>query len=186
MPTETAISEIRIPSRRSEDQDVERAARGDREAFERLYRGHVGRVHGLALRMSGPDAAADLTQEIFVRAWRNLPSFRREAAFGTWLYRVALNAILAHREAARRERMRFLGADALVERLPSRASRGDLRVDLDRALEDLPDGARRIFVLHDVEGFKHEEIAERLAISVGTSKSQLHRARMLLRSLLMR
>ena len=155
-------------------------------AFERLYRTHAARIHALCRRMAGPEEADDLAQEVFVRAWRKLPSFRGEAAFGTWLYRIALNALSAHRLAARRNRERLVDGEGLVERLPARRRSGDLRMDLDRALEDLPQGARAIFVLHDVEGFKHEEIAEQLAISVGTSKSQLHRARLLLRAHLMR
>lgn len=186
MPSEVRTLETRVESQGSEAADVERAARGDREAFERLYRSHVGRVHALALRMSGGDAAADLTQEIFVRAWRHLASFRRESAFGTWLYRIALNTIFAQREVARRERARWIEGDGVLERVPARPRTGDLRVDLERALACLPNGARRIFVLHDVEGFRHEEIAGQLGISVGTSKSQLHRARLLLRSLLSR
>ena len=186
MPTEMATQEMRIPGPGSESADVESAARGDRQAFERLYRCHVGRVHALCQRMSDADSAHDLTQEIFVRAWRKLSTFRHEAAFGTWLYRIALNTLFAHRETKKRERARWIEDDGLVERLPSRPKSGDLRVDLERALPELPQGARQIFVLHDVEGFKHEEIAEHLGISVGTSKSQLHRARLLLRALLQR
>jgi RNA polymerase sigma-70 factor (ECF subfamily) len=186
MPIEMEIAPTRTASRDSEETDVKRAARGDREAFERLYRAHVGRVHALARRISGPDAAPDLVQEVFVRAWRKLESFRGEAAFGTWLYRIALNTLLAHRATQQRERSRWIDGELVLERVPGRVRAGDLRVDLERALESVPSGARRIFVLHDVEGFKHEEIAERLGISIGTSKSQLHRARLLLRSLLAR
>jgi RNA polymerase sigma-70 factor (ECF subfamily) len=186
MQSDMATQEMRIPGRGSEAADVERAARGDHEAFERLYRCHVGRVHALCLRIGDADSAADLTQEVFVRAWRKLSTFRGEAAFGTWLYRIALNTLFAHRETKKKERSRWIEDDGLVERLPGRPKSGDLRVDLERALPELPQGARQIFVLHDVEGFKHEEIAEHLGISVGTSKSQLHRARLLLRALLQR
>jgi len=131
------MQETRIPSRGSEIADVERAARGDREAFERLYRCHVGRVHALCLRLSDADVAQDLTQEIFVRAWRKLPTFRREAAFGTWLHRIALNALFAHRATRKRERARWVEGDGVVDRLPTRPRSGDLRVDLERALPHL-------------------------------------------------
>lgn len=161
--------------------DVERATNGDTVAFERLYRAHVPRIHSLVLRMTDADAAADLTQDVFIRASRKLGSFEGRASFGTWLYRVALNVVLAHRAAVRRERSRYLDPEKILDRVPARAKSSDLRIDFEEAIGTLPGGARRVFVLHDVEGFKHEEIAEMMEISVGTSKSQLHRARMMLR-----
>jgi RNA polymerase sigma-70 factor (ECF subfamily) len=163
------------------DTDVALAARGDARAFERLYRCHVARVHGLARRMAGNDLADELTQEIFVRTWQKLWSFRGESAFGTWLHRVAVNVILARRAARAGERARLVGGTELLETVPARPASADLGMDFETALARLPDGARRIFVLHDMEGYKHEEIARLLEITAGTSKAQLHRARMLLR-----
>lgn len=165
--------------------DVKLAAAGDTRAFERLYRRHVARVHSLARRMLGGAADADeATQEVFVRAWRKLDTFRGDSAFGTWLHRIAITVILAHRKSASRLAARIATDEFAVAAAAQRPVRTDLRVDVEAAIEMLPDGAREVFVLYDVEGYRHEEIARRLGISVGTSKSQLHRARMLLRGLL--
>lgn len=161
--------------------DTALAARGDTRAFERLYRQHVARVHGLARRMMGDDQAAELTQEVFVRAWEKLWTFRGEAAFGTWLHRVAINVILARRSARSLEQSRVREGLDILDTIPARRGNPDLRMDFDAALVRLPDGARQIFVLHDMEGYKHDEIATLLGITSGTSKAQLHRARMLLR-----
>ncbi|MDH5590894.1 MAG: sigma-70 family RNA polymerase sigma factor [Gemmatimonadota bacterium] len=167
--------------------DVRRAAAGDHAAFERLYREHVGHVYALARRMAGDDGADDLTQEIFIRAWEKLGTFRAEARFGTWLHRLAVNHLLTRLRSRRaREARTVQGDDVLAhEPTPRRRSSGDA-LDLDDALRRLPDGAREVFVLYDVEGYRHDEIAERMGIAVGTSKAQLHRARMLLRGYLNR
>jgi RNA polymerase sigma-70 factor (ECF subfamily) len=157
------------------------AAAGDTRAFERLYRSHVARIHSLARRMAGDDEAGDLTQMIFVRAWQKLGTFRGESKFGTWLHRVAINVILGRRASLKVERARRHEGEEVLETLPARAAGTDHRIDFDAAIGRLPSGARQIFVLHDVEGFKHEEIARMLNVNVGTSKAQLHRARMLLR-----
>lgn len=130
--------------------------------------------------MAGEEEADDLTQDVFVRAWEKLGQFRGESAFGTWLHRLAINLILAKRVAVVRRRDRNAG-DAPLEKTPGRAATPEVRMDFERAMERLPDGARQVFVLFDVEGYRHEEIGEMLGISVGTSKSQLHRARMILR-----
>lgn len=165
----------------SERADVALAQAGDAQAFERLYRTHVPRIHSLVRRMAGGDADADeLVQDVFVRAWQRLGTFRGEAAFGTWLHRLAVNLVLNWLKGAGRGRKLF-DDDAALEFAPSRSARPDLAMDLEDALARLPRGARQIFVLHDVEGLKHEEIAERLGITSGTSKAQLHRARMLMR-----
>jgi RNA polymerase sigma-70 factor, ECF subfamily len=158
------------------------AAGGDTAAFERLYTAHVARVHGLARRMAGPEAADELTQDVFVRAWQKLGTFRGEASFSTWLHRLAVNVIIERFRTLGTQRDRFLadGEEAL-ERLSSPRPSGDLRMDFDNALSRLPHAARKVFVLHDVEGYKHHEIGHLLGISAGTSKSQLHRARMLMR-----
>lgn len=171
----------RVPAH-FERADVGRAAAGDQDAFERLYRGHVGRVYSLAVRLAGPGEADDLTQEVFIRAWHKLGTYKGEAQFGTWLHRLAVNHILSRRATLRRWEERHATGDTLLGRLlaPIRRASGH-RLDLDDALELLPRRAREVFVLYDVEGYGHEEIAEALGVSVGTSKSQLHRARMLLR-----
>jgi len=164
------------------DADVALAAGGDPAAFERVYARHVARVHGLARRMAGGDTADELTQDIFVRAWQKLGTFRGDASFGTWLHRLAVNVIIERFRSLGVQRDRLLadGEDAL-QRMPSPRSSGDFRMDFEAALECLPNAAREVFVLHDVEGYKHHEIGGLLGISPGTSKSQLHRARMLMR-----
>ncbi len=161
--------------------DARLASEGDTRAFERLYRKHVPRVHGLARRMVGHEEADELTQDVFVRAWERLETFRGEAAFGTWIHRVAINVMLARQEVRKRERGRFEDDDAHVDTTPVTPREAESRLDVEAALRNLPEGARKVFVLHDMEGYKHHEIAEMLHITVGTSKSQLHRARMLMR-----
>ena len=157
------------------------AAAGDARAFERLYRAHLSRVYSLARRLLGPDDDADeATQDVFVRAWEKLGSFRGESAFGTWLHRLAVNALLGRRASRkRRQRWEEPGVDAELAR--GVVERPELRLDFARAIPHLPDGAREVFVLHDVEGYKHREIAELLGVTPGTSKAQLHRARSILR-----
>jgi len=156
------------------------AASGDTRAFERLYRGNAARIHTLARRMIGEEDADEITQDVFVRAWEKLKTFRGESAFGTWLHRLAVNLILARRSAAAVRRTRYTGDEAL-ESAPARPATPELAMDFETAIGHLPDGARQVFVLFDVEGYRHEEIGEMLGITAGTSKSQLHRARMILR-----
>ena len=166
------------------ESDVALAAQGDASAFERLYRTHVAKIHSLTRRMLGTHEADEVTQDIFVRTWQKLGQFRGESAFGTWLHRLAVNVVIERRRtfAIQRERMADdPGALDFVEVAPARA---DLTVDFEAAIGELPAGAREIFVLHDVEGYKHREIAAMLDITTGTSKRQLHRARMLLRKYL--
>ncbi|HEU5260647.1 MAG TPA: sigma-70 family RNA polymerase sigma factor [Gemmatimonadales bacterium] len=165
----------------AETADAALAASGDGRAFERLYRTHVARVHSLARRMMGPEHADDVTQDVFVRAWTKLSTFRGEAAFGTWLHRLAINVILARRTTLGTERGRYDASEAALETVASRPTRPELSMDFEEAIGRLPDGARQVFVLHDLEGYKHEEIAGILGIVAGTSKSQLHHARMALR-----
>ncbi|HJR54826.1 MAG TPA: RNA polymerase sigma factor [Gemmatimonadota bacterium] len=161
--------------------DARLATEGDTRAFERLYRKHVPRVHSLARRMVGWEEADELTQDVFVRAWERLETFRGEAAFGTWIHRVAINVMLARQQVRKRDHGRFEDDDAQVDATPVTPRESEARIDVDAALRNLPEGARRVFVLHDMEGYKHYEIAEMLGITAGTSKSQLHRARMLMR-----
>jgi RNA polymerase sigma-70 factor (ECF subfamily) len=165
---------------------VERAAAGDVEAFEELYRVNVGRVYALCLRMAGdPTLAEELAQEAFVRAWQKLGSFRGASAFSTWLHRVAVNVVLGHRRStARREaRVRAVGDDLPHDVAGPEGGTAE-SIDLERAISSLPDGARTVFVLHDVEGFRHQDVSRLMGIAVGTSKAQLHRARKLLRKAL--
>jgi RNA polymerase sigma-70 factor (ECF subfamily) len=161
--------------------DATLAASGDAQAFERLYRGHVARVHGLVRRMLGPEHADEVAQDVFVRTWEKLSTFRGEAAFGTWLHRLAINVILGKRQSLGRARNRFADSDESISLAKAPRGHTEFHVDFDAAIERLPRGAREVFVLHDVEGFKHHEVAERLGVTVGTSKAQLHRARMALR-----
>ena len=161
--------------------DVVLAANGDTAAFERVYNAHVPRVHGLARRMAGPEAADELTQDVFVRAWQKLGSFRGESSFGTWLHRLAVNVIIERFRTETTRRQRLHDGEEIFDTLSGPTRTPDLSMDFEAALEKLPDGAREIFVLHDVEGYKHHEIGSLLGISAGTSKAQLHRARMILR-----
>jgi len=164
------------------DADVALAAQGDPVAFERLYRAHVPRIHSLTRRMIGSRDADEVTQDIFVRTWQKLRLFRGEAAFSTWLHRLAVNVVIERRRTWAIERGRMTDDPAAaLEVVPVAPARADLTVDFEYAMEQLPDGAREIFVLHDVEGYKHREISELLGIATGTSKRQLHRARMLMR-----
>jgi RNA polymerase sigma-70 factor, ECF subfamily len=176
-------------ARAAEARDLAAARAGDSRAFEQLYRVHVDRVFSLCVRMSGDRAMAEeLTQDCFVRAWERLSSFRGESAFGTWLYRLAVNVVLNARKTAGRARKRFVteeGDDEPSGERESYHNPGTI-MDLEAAVAALPPGARRVFVLHDVQGYRHEEIADMLGITSGGSKAQLHRARLLLRGALER
>jgi RNA polymerase sigma-70 factor (ECF subfamily) len=162
-------------------EDAALAAGGDARAFERLYRAHVARIHSLVRRMLGDQEPAEVTQDVFVRAWQKIGTFRGEAAFGTWLHRLAVNVVLSRRAALGLRRSRFIDEEDVLESLPSRPVSRDFGLDFETAITRLPQGARHIFVLHDVEGYRHEEIAALLGVTTGTTKAQLHRARLLLR-----
>ncbi|MCK7592137.1 sigma-70 family RNA polymerase sigma factor [Lysobacter sp. CAU 1642] len=161
---------------------VGRAARGDRRAFEQLYRRHVGRVYGAIWRLVGGHhaRAEELTQEAFIKAWQALPDFRGEAAFGTWLYRVAVNAAMMDLRSRSAGEDRETDDAALAQVAAPLTSPG-VGLDLDRAVASLPPRARAVLVLYDIEGWTHDEIAGGLGMAVGSSKAQLHRARQLLR-----
>ena len=163
------------------DSDVALAAGGDQIAFERVYRTHVARIHSLTRRMLGPAEADEVTQDIFVRTWQKLGQFRGDSAFSTWLHRLAVNVVIEKRRSFAIQRGRMTDDPAALDRITVPAARADLSIDFEHAIEQLPPGAREIFVLHDVEGYKHREIAVMLEIATGTSKRQLHRARMLMR-----
>jgi RNA polymerase sigma-70 factor, ECF subfamily len=183
VPGDARTAELRL---------VERCRNGELGAFEELYRQHSGRLFSLAVRMLGNQAdAEDQLQEIFLSAHRKLESFRGESALGTWLYRLAMNQLLDYvRSRAARTGQLTDGlddatvlADASGHRLADRAIE---RIDLERALAELPDGCRAAFLLHDVEGLEHKEVSDVLGIAEGTSKSQVHKARLRLRGLLRR
>ena len=164
---------------------VRRAARGESRAFEALYRRHARRIHGVIWRLvGGVDARAEeLTQDAFVRAWQALPDFRQDSAFSTWMHRLAVNtALMDLRSRAGAEALET--DDSALEHQHAPHARRDLGLDLEKVVAKLPPRARAVLVLHDVEGWKHQEIATELGMAVGSSKAQLHRARGLLRSML--
>ena len=164
---------------------VRRAADGDVRAFEALYRRHVKRIHGVVWRLVGgvEARAEELVQDAFVKAWQSLAGFRQDSAFSTWMHRLAVNtALMDLRSRAGAEALET--DDSMLEFHTAPATRRDLGMDLEKVVAKLPPRARAVLVLHDVEGWKHEEIATELGMAVGSSKAQLHRARGLLRGLL--
>ena len=170
------------------NETVRRAQDGDPSAFRDLYESHVGRVFAVCLRLSANRVEAEEhTQDVFVRVWERLASFRGESAFSTWLHRLTVNEVLqARRSAGRRtSRVTLTDDDRILEHHGSVAPPAGSG-DLEQAIAALPVGARAVFVLHDVEGYQHDEIARMSGIAVGTSKAQLHRARRLLREALER
>ncbi|HEX5438160.1 MAG TPA: sigma-70 family RNA polymerase sigma factor [Gemmatimonadaceae bacterium] len=178
--TDTANQERR--DRVNERQLLERLRAGDRAAERELYERHVDRVYRLAYRLTGDDALAeDCTQETFVRAFSRVHDFRGDARLSTWLYRIAVTVTLnVLRKVRRIERREIALADAGVAG-PARSAEPDLKARLARAIDALPEGCRVVFVMHDVEGYTHEEIGAALGVRDGTSKAQLSRARAKLR-----
>ena len=165
---------------------VRAAGSGDTRAFEALYRKHSRRVFAVVWRLSGGQAARaeDLVQEAFIRAWQALPKFRFESAFSTWLHRLAVNTALMdiRSRAGNEDRETDDSPLEIMATHDTAGQRTSQRIDLERAVATLPERARAVLVLHDVEGWKHEEIAAELGMAVGSSKAQLHRARNLLRT----
>src|SRR5215470_15537073 len=191
---EGGLTEARQPQGLSEALAIERAKQGDAEAFEFLYGLHKRRVYSLCLRMTGnPASAEDLTQEAFLQLFRKIGTFRGESAFSTWLHRMSVNVVLMQ---LRRKNLPVVPIDETMEGdeessvrkepgAPDERLAGSIdRLQLQRAVDNLPPGYRTIFVLHDVEGYEHNEIAGIVGCSIGNSKSQLHKARMKLRDLL--
>ena len=159
---------------------VERAQQADTDAFESLYRLHVDRVYGLCLRMTGnASEAEDCTQEAFIQAWNKLSKFRGDSAFSTWIHRIAVNSVLGRMRKSRRELDR-IQAVTDISPVPETVGDDGNFEDLQQAVDDLPDGAKHVFVLHAVYGYSHHETGEMLGIATGTSKAQLHRAKRLL------
>jgi RNA polymerase sigma-70 factor (ECF subfamily) len=174
----------------SDAQLIARAQRGDEEAFAALFEAHKRRVYSLCLRMTGNTAEAeDLTQEAFLQLYRKISTFRGESAFSTWLHRLAVNVVLMHLRKKGLQQISLDEVDTSQDEPVKRDYGSDDRrltgsvdrIGLQHAIADLPPGYRAVFVLHDVEGYEHNEIAEIMKCSVGNSKSQLHKARMKLR-----
>lgn len=185
LPTTAPAMADAPPAVEADTDLVLRAAAGDTPAFETLYRRHSRRVYGVIWRLvGGVDARAEeLTQDAFVRAWQALPGFRRDAAFSTWMHRLAVNtALMDLRSRAGAEALET--DDSALEFQLAPGARRELGLDLEKVVAKLPPRARAVLVLHDVEGWKHEEIADELGMAVGSSKAQLHRARGLLRNML--
>jgi len=165
---------------------VRRAQAGDVRAFEQLYREHEGRVYAVCLRIIANSSRAEqLTQDVFVRVWEMLGTFRGESAFSSWHHRVAVNVVLIDIRSEQRYQQRVIAVDDLEQYDHSNPLAGPGEsIDLETAIVRLPKQARAIFVLHDIEGYRHEEIAKSMGLAVGTTKAQLHRARKLLREAL--
>ena len=182
------ISLIDLVSDPAEDEGdlVRRAQQRDTRAFEQIYRSHVHRVYALCLRMAANQRRAEeLTQRAFLAVWEKLPGFRHESAFSSWLYRLAVNLVLTEfRAERRRARWVFSTEDPSALETAVETPPAGIRLDLEQAIAALPPQARAVFVLHDVEGWKHEEIARQLGVATGTTKAQLHRARKLLQEAL--
>ena len=161
---------------------IRRAQAGDSAAFEQIYHEHSPRVYALCLRLSGgtQPEATELMQDVFIRAWRNLKSFRGDSAFSSWLHRLTVNSMLENARSTKRRDAHVISTDMSTIDAFARTEQPDIGVDLERAIAALPDGARMAFVLHEIEGYQHSEIATQLGIAEGTVKAQLHRARKLL------
>ena len=170
------------------DRMVRQAQAGDPDAFEGVYRAHVGRIHSLCLRMSRDQQEAEgLTQDVFVRAWQKLGSFRGDSQFSTWLHRLAVNVILQDRRTrGRRQSREHVVEDLEHYAIAATPATPGIKVDLERAIARLPAGAKEVLVLRDVQGFRYREIAELTGVTLGTVKAQIHRARALVQEALER
>ena len=167
---------------------VDQARAGDRLAFEKLYRSHCDRIYGLCWRMCGGDGALaeDMVQEAFVRAWNKLGLFKGQSKFGTWLHRLTVNVVLSDRRirVKRLQREQEFSDDVERVQVGDRDVFAGLRKDLEAAIAGLPERARTVLVLYDIEGYKHQEIADMTGMAVGSSKAQLHRARKMVQDVL--
>ena len=167
---------------------VEKAQAGDRHAFEQLYHSHCDKIYALCWRMCGGDKALaeDMLQDAFIRAWNKLHLFRGDSRFGTWLHRLTVNVILSDKRIRVKRLQREQELSDGVERtmVGARDVYAGLRKDLETAIASLPERARSVLILYDIEGYRHKEIAEMTGMAVGSSKAQLHRARKLVREVL--
>jgi len=169
------------PTMTEEQVWVRRAQAADARAFEALYRENAGKIYGLCLRMTGnPSEAEDCAQEAFIQAWSKLDKFRGDSSFGTWMHKVAVNVVLGRMRKSRREQDRIRAVNEISPQRESIDDAGGME-DLEQAMNELPRGARHVFVLHAVYGYSHDETGEMLGIATGTSKAQLHRAKRLLK-----
>lgn len=188
MQTVTSWQHDKTDLSATEKQRVDKARAGDRLAFEKLYRSHCDRIYGLCWRMCGGDAALaeDMVQEAFVRAWNKLHLFKGDSKFGTWLHRLAVNVVLSDRRirVKRLKREQAFSDDVERVQVGDRDVFSGLRKDLEAAIAGLPERARTVLILYDVEGYQHNEIAEMTGMAVGSSKAQLHRARKLIQETL--
>ena len=186
LPSVPLGSRVVLIDAMSERDLVSRAQGGDVTAFESLYRSHAARVYAICLRMvADPTRAEDLTQEAFIRAWEKLRSFRGKSAFATWLHRLTVNIVLGEIRSRGRRKDEGVATEELRVVPDLRPVRQpEAEIDLERAIATLPSQARMVFVLHDVEGFRHAEIGKLMGIATGTSKAHLHRARRILREVL--
>lgn len=184
-----SVAEVDRPQE-SDFELAKKAAAGDGVAFEELYRRHYRRVFALTLRMMGnPTEAEDMTQDVFLQLFNKIGMFRGESAFTTWLHRMTVNQVLMHfRKKSTRSELLTDEGETPVQIVQGTANPGTMpvidRISLEKALNELPVGYRTVFVLHDVEGYEHYEVAQMLGIAEGTSKSQLHKARLKLRQLI--
>jgi RNA polymerase sigma-70 factor (ECF subfamily) len=174
---------LNVSVRRTDEDSklIEESVNGSRDAFRELFNKNVSKIYSLCLRISADSAAAEeLTQEVFINAWEKLKTFRHECKFSSWLHRIAVNQYLMQ---LRSEKARERSSEELIRNTSSSDSgkTADQRIDLERAISTLPEQARTVLVLHDIEGYKHHEISEMMGIEEGTSKAHLHRARKLLR-----
>jgi len=187
------------PERDDDARLIERAKAGEVDAFEHVYRREVGRVYALCLRMTADAARArEVTQSVFIRAWDRLGSFRGDSQLSSWLHRIAVNEVLVEARSDRRRRARVVLADDQNDEEPGAQLDApeiaavtlpddtETRIDLEKAIAALPPGARTVFVLHDIEGYRHEEISRMTGSAEGTLRAQLHRARKLLMEALSR
>jgi RNA polymerase sigma-70 factor (ECF subfamily) len=185
-----SVAEVEENARLSDLELAQKSAAGDTESFEELYRRHFRRVYSLCLRMtSNPSQAEDLTQEVFIQVFNKIGSFRGDSAFTTWIHRIAVNQVLMHfRKRSTKSELTTDDGETPIQIVRGTENQNTMpiidRIALERAIAQLPPGYRSVFVLHDVEGYEHEEIAKMLGFAEGTSKSQLHKARLKLRSLI--
>jgi RNA polymerase sigma factor (sigma-70 family) len=172
----------------TETRQVEKAVAGDRHAFEQLYHSHCDRIYALCWRMCGGDKslAEDMLQDAFIRAWNKLHLFKGDSKFGTWLHRLTVNVILSDKRirVRRLQREQQLGEGIERTMVGDRDVFAGLRKDLEAAIAGLPERARTVLVLYDIEGYRHAEISEMTGMAIGSSKAQLHRARKLVRKVL--
>ncbi len=184
------VAEVEKPQGPSDFELAKKSAAGDTSAFEELYHRHFRRVYALCLRMMGnPTEAEDMTQDVFVQLFNKIGMFRGESAFTTWLHRMTVNQVLMHfRKKSTRSELLTDEGETPVQIVQGTANPNSMpvvdRIGLEKALKALPVGYRTVFVLHDIEGYEHYEIADMLGIAEGTSKSQLHKARLKLRQLI--